>query len=54
VWRRDLIGPGKKHLIPAWQPRGTGDNKGEGRRTGRKHGTQTFVTTHAGKGRRRV
>ncbi len=52
--RADLIGPGKKHLVPAWQPRGTGNNKGEGRRTGRKHGVQTFVTTHAGKGRRRV
>ncbi|MGD9841569.1 MAG: YgiQ family radical SAM protein [Steroidobacteraceae bacterium] len=23
--RADLIGPGKKHLIPAWQPVGTGD-----------------------------
>jgi uncharacterized radical SAM protein YgiQ len=51
--RSDLIGPGKKHLIPAWQPIGTGDNKGEGRRTGRKNGIQTFVTTHSGKGRRR-
>jgi hypothetical protein len=23
--RADLIGPGKHHLIPAWQPKGTGD-----------------------------
>lgn len=23
--RADLIGPGKNHLIPAWQPQGTGD-----------------------------
>jgi hypothetical protein len=22
--RADLIGPGKRHLIPAWQPAGTG------------------------------
>jgi hypothetical protein len=25
--RADLIGNGKKHLIPAWQPQGTGTNK---------------------------
>jgi len=25
--RADLIGNGKKHLVPSWQPRGTGDNK---------------------------
>jgi uncharacterized radical SAM protein YgiQ len=30
--RADLIGPGKKHLIPAWQPIGTGD-AAEGRRS---------------------
>ena len=51
--RSDLIGPGKRHLIPAWQPRGTGSKSGEGRRFGQKKGYQTFVTTHAGKGRRR-
>ena len=50
--RSDLIGPGKRHLIPAWQPRGTGSKSGEGRRFGQKKGYQTFVTTHAGKGRR--
>ena len=50
--REDLIGPGKKHLVPAWQPRGTGKKGGEGRRTGRKKGGQEFMTTHAGKGRR--
>jgi hypothetical protein len=22
--RADLIGPGKQHLVPAWQPAGTG------------------------------
>ncbi len=51
--RSDLIGSGKRHLIPAWQPRGTGSKPGEGRRFGQKKGYQTFVTTHAGKGRRR-
>jgi uncharacterized radical SAM protein YgiQ len=51
--RSDLIGPSKRHLIPAWQPRGTGSTSGEGRRFGQKKGYQTFVTTHSGKGRRR-
>jgi len=52
--RADLIGPGKHHLVPPWQPAGTGNNGGEGARTGRKHGTQKFFTTHAGAGRRPV
>jgi hypothetical protein len=30
-----LIGNGKKHLIPSWQPAGTGE-KGEGMRVSRK------------------
>jgi uncharacterized radical SAM protein YgiQ len=38
--RADLIGPGKHHLIPAWQPAGTGRVGGEGARSGRKHGPQ--------------
>ena len=42
--RADLIGPGKHHLVPNWQPAGTGGNGGEGRRTGRKHGQQKFLT----------
>ena len=42
--RADLIGPGKHQLVPTWQPRGTGDNGGEGARTGRKHRTQRFLT----------
>lgn len=50
--RTDLIGPGKKHLVPSWQPAGTGNRGGEGVRTGRKHKGQTFLTTHAGAGRR--
>jgi len=46
--RADLIGPGKQHLVPAWQPRGTGRTGGEGARTGRKHGNQLFLTQHTG------
>ncbi len=41
--RTDLIGNGKKHLVPAWQPRGTGDAQ-EGRR-GRGG---SFRTRHTG------
>ncbi|PWB93881.1 YgiQ family radical SAM protein [Methylosinus sporium] len=33
--RADLIGPGKHHLVPGWQPVGTG-KAGEGRRIGQK------------------
>jgi uncharacterized radical SAM protein YgiQ len=50
--REDLIGPSKQHLVPPWQPAGTGGKGGEGQRTGRKHGTQQFLTQQAGKGRR--
>ena len=42
--RADLIGPGKKHLIPLNQPKGTGTAGGEGKRVGRKHKAQQFVT----------
>lgn len=42
--RADLIGPGKHHLIPNWQPPGTGLGGGEGKRSGRKHGDQKFMT----------
>ncbi len=45
--RTDLIGNGKRHLIPAWQPAGTGGG-GEGARAGRKHGAQVFLTRHTG------
>jgi Domain of unknown function (DUF3362) len=45
--RSDLIGNGKRHLIPTWQPAGTGLG-GEGTRTGRKHGPQTILTQHTG------
>jgi uncharacterized radical SAM protein YgiQ len=42
--RADLIGPGKHQLVPSWQPSGTGTSGGEGRRLGRKHGAQKFLT----------
>ena len=42
--RADLIGPGKRHLVPAWQPAGTGLSGGEGKRLGRKHRPQKFLT----------
>jgi uncharacterized radical SAM protein YgiQ len=49
--RADLIGPGKQHLVPTWQPAGTGLG-GEGARAGRKHGTQRFVTQQTTQTRR--
>ena len=41
--RADLIGNGKHHLVPAWQPRGTGKSTGEGARQGHKHGPQKVL-----------
>jgi len=41
--REDLIGSGKRHLVPAYQPAGTG-NASEGRRAAR--GARPFRTTH--------
>jgi radical SAM superfamily enzyme YgiQ (UPF0313 family) len=43
--RADLIGNGKHHLIPAWQPAGTG-NAAEGHRGGSAH--RPFRTQHTG------
>ena len=47
--RSDLIGNGKKHLIPNWQPAGTGDQT-EGRRISpkakRKVNGKKFLTQH--------
>jgi uncharacterized radical SAM protein YgiQ len=44
--RADLIGNGKKHLIPTWQPKGTGE-RGEGARVTRKaQRPQAFRTQH--------
>jgi len=43
--RADLIGNGKHHLIPAWQPAGTGASA-EGHRGGSAH--RPFRTQHTG------
>ena len=43
-----MIGNGKRHLVPNWQPAGTGKAGGEGRRYGRKHRGQRFLTRHTG------
>ena len=48
--RADLIGPGKHHLVPNWQPAGTGLAGGEGKRMGAKKGAQVFLTKGADKG----
>jgi uncharacterized radical SAM protein YgiQ len=50
--RADLIGPGKQHLVPAWQPAGTGLGGGEGARAGQKHGGQKFLTQQTTETRR--
>ena len=42
--RADLIGNGKHHLIPNFQPAGTGLSGGEGKRLGKKKGGQMFTT----------
>ena len=45
--RADLIGNGKRHLVPAWQPAGTGEaTQGEGSR--RPARGQPFRTQHTG------
>jgi uncharacterized radical SAM protein YgiQ len=41
--RADLIGSGKHHLVPSWQPAGTGKSGGEGRRPHTAR-AQKFVT----------
>jgi len=45
--RADLIGNGKRHLVPAWQPKGTGEQASRGKRPGAKKG-RTFRTQHTG------
>jgi hypothetical protein len=40
--RSDLIGNGKRHLIPLWQPRGTGEQTEASREV------KTFRTQHTG------
>jgi hypothetical protein len=50
--RADLIGNGKQHLVPNYQPVGTGKTGGEGMRKGRKFGGQTFLTKYEEQGRK--
>ncbi len=45
--RSDLIGNGKRHLVPTWQPEGTGD-KAEGKRTATTPPGKKFLTQHTG------
>jgi uncharacterized radical SAM protein YgiQ len=51
--RADLIGPGKQHLVPSWQPAGTGKTPEGARARGdvRKHGGASAAPGEA-KGRR--
>jgi len=44
--RADLIGNGKRHLVPAWQPKGTGDMPEGARRPASARGR--FRTQHTG------
>lgn len=49
--RSDLIGNGKRHLVPLWQPEGTGGSyKGEGSRV--KQGQQKPTTAKTGQGKK--
>lgn len=47
--REDLIGNGKRHLIPTWQPEGTG-RRSEGKRVSEQAGIKkgVFLTRHSG------
>jgi radical SAM superfamily enzyme YgiQ (UPF0313 family) len=45
--RSDLIGNGKRHLVPVWQPEGTG-GKGEGGRSTANRKGKVFLTRHTG------
>ncbi len=44
--RADLIGSGKKHLVPAWQPRGTGGRPADAPAAGKA--PKKFLTQHTG------
>jgi len=45
--RVDLIGSGKRHLVPAWQPKGTG-GVADGSRRPAASGARPFLTQHSG------
>jgi len=47
--RADLIGPGKRHLVPAWQPEGTGTaHEGRRRPARAEKRAAPFRTQHTG------
>ena len=46
--RADLIGNGKHHLVPSWQPAGTGEQHPRARATRPKEPTRKFLTQHTG------
>jgi len=46
--RADLIGPGKRHLVPAWQPAGTGEEREGHRRPHSNERANPFRTQHIG------
>ncbi|HSN70510.1 MAG TPA: YgiQ family radical SAM protein, partial [Steroidobacteraceae bacterium] len=48
--RADLIGPGKRHLVPAWQPAGTGDRPEGSRRPPRRRGGGALPARPPGSG----
>jgi hypothetical protein len=45
--RADLIGNGKRHLVPAWQPKGTGDSRAQ-RTNDQVIPGKSFRTQHTG------
>ena len=50
--RADLIGNGKRHLVPAWQPRGTAASAETGRRFRTQHtGLPVDAASPGGRGR---
>src|SRR3569833_2159066 len=46
--RADLIGNGKHHLVPSWQPAGTGEQHPRARAARPKEPTRKFLTQHTG------
>lgn len=52
--RADLIGNGKRHLVPSWQPEGTGDRRRPGGRAATRKNAERQRRSHsAGKSTRR-
>ncbi len=51
--RADLIGNGKKHLVPSFQPAGTGNRRGETPPPRRRAAPRIAAPSHASRVRRR-